>query len=287
MTALASSLAFRLAFAYLAASLALAAPAGARPLDEVVESKVLRVVVYEDNEPFSWLRDGVPTGIDVEIAKALALKLGVNAEIITRMQGEQLDQDLRFNIVRGTLGGGIAGDVMLHIPVDRELNLRNKEAVIGNAYFRQQVALAVHPDHQGEIASFDAFKTEKIGVQLGTVADYFLMRYDNGALVPNVAHHLKVTQGVQRFVDKETLALLGLRSNLEALLKSKNQPANWENPPMPGLIRASWVLGTAVSERSRDLGHAVGAALAGMREDGTLKSICEKYGVTYQPPSDP
>ncbi len=272
------------AWSCLAASLALAAPAAARPLDEVVESKVLRVVLYEDNEPFSWLRDGEPAGIDVEIAKTLAQKIGVGVEIITRMQGEQLDQDLRFNVVRGTLGGGIAGDVMLHVPVDRELSLRNKEAVIGNAYFRQQVALAVHPDHQGAIASFDVFKTEKIGVQLGTVADYFLMRFDDGALVPNVAHHLKVAQGVQRFIDKETLAILGLRSNLEALLKSKSQPANWVNPPMPGLIRASWVLGTAVNERSRDLSHAIGAALDDMRANGALKSICEKYGVTYLPP---
>ena len=273
-----------LGLATIGALVALAAPALARPLDEVIETKVLRICVYEDNEPFSWTKDGEATGIDVEIGKALATKLGVAPEIIIRMQGEKVDQDLRYNIVRGTLGGGIAGDVMMHVPVDKELGQQVKDAVIGNAYFRQQVALAVHPDRAGEIASFDVFKAEKIGVQLATVSDYFLMRYDNGALVPNVAHHVKPIQGVQRFITKETLAILGVRSNLEALLKSKNQPAKWVNPPMPGIVRASWVLGTAVSERSRDLGHAVGAALGDMATEGTLKSIFEKYGVTYLPP---
>ena len=47
----------------------------------------------------------------------------------------------------------------------------------------------------GENPSFDAFKTRKIGVQLAILADYFLMRYENGSLVPNIAHHVKPEVG--------------------------------------------------------------------------------------------
>ena len=276
-----------LGFAGIMVGLLFAQPGFARPLDEVVASRVLRVIVYDDNEPFSWTKDGDAAGIDVEIAKAIAAKLGVNAEITARMQGEALETDLRTNVVRGTFGGGIAGDVMMHVPVDKEIGIRVKEAVIANAYFQQQVALAVHPDRVGEITSFDVFKSEKVGVQLATVSDYFLMRFDNGALVNNVAHHIKPAQGVERFVSKETLAILGLRSNLEAMLKSRGQAAKWVDLPMPGIVRSNWVLGTAVNERSRDLSYAIGAALTDLAADGTLKSICAKYGVTYLPPLVP
>ncbi len=261
-----------------------ACPANARPLDDVIASKVLRVIVYEDNEPFSWDDKGEPRGIEVEIARALAAKLGVAAEITLRMTGEQVDQDLRTNVVRGTFGGGIAGDVMLHVPVDREIGLRVREAVIGNAYFQQRIGLAVQPDRPGEIASFDVFKREKIGVQLATVADYFLMRFDGGALVDNISHYLKPKQGVDRFVSKETSAVLGVRSHMEAMLKARGQSAKWLSPPMPGLTRADWVLGTAVNEQSRDLSYAIGAALAEMAADGTMAAICGKFGVTYLPP---
>ena len=275
----------RLLFGALIALLTLAAgPSWARPLDDVVASKVLRVILYEDNEPFSWDDKGEPRGIDVEIARALATRLGVAAEITLRMTGEQVDQDLRTNVVRGTFGGGIAGDVMLHVPVDREIGLRVREAVIGNAYFQQRIGLAVHPDRQGEIASFDVFKTEKIGVQLATVSDYFLMRFEGGALVDNISHYLKPKQGVDRFVSKETTAVLGVRSHMEAMLKARGQTAKWLSPPMPGLTRADWVLGTAVNEQSRDLGYAIGTALTEMAADGTLVAICGMFGVTYLPP---
>ncbi|MEQ1696670.1 MAG: transporter substrate-binding domain-containing protein [Hyphomicrobiaceae bacterium] len=258
--------------------------ASARPLDDVVASKVLRVILYEDNEPFSWNDKGELRGIDVEIARAVAAKLGVQAEITLRMTGEQIDQDLRTNVVRGTFGGGIAGDVMFHVPVDREVGLRVREAVIGNAYFQQRIGLAVRSDRAGEIASFDVFKSEKIGVQLATVSDYFLMRFAGGALVNNISHYLKPKQGVDRFVSKETPAVLGVRSHMEAMLKERGVTAKWQSPPMPGITRAEWVLGTAVNEQSRDLSYAIGAALSELAADGTLAAICGKFGVTYLPP---
>ena len=273
----------------IAAAMAMAFAAGnalARPLDEVIESKVLHVVLYDDNEPFSWTVDGEARGIDADIARALAAKLGVAADLILRMQGEKLDQDLRFNIVHGTLGGGIAGDVMLHVPVDRDFSLAFHDAVIANPYFEQRVALAVRSDRPQDVGSFDVFKTEKIGVQLGTVADYFLMRFDGGALINNIAHYIKPAQGAARFASGETSAILGVQSSLQALLKSQGQSAQWLTPPTPGMVRSSWVLGTAVNERSRDLSHAMAKALAELKADGTLKVICEKYGVSYVAPPE-
>ena len=40
----------------------------ARPLDDVVKSGYLDIAVYEDFKPYSWSDNGMPRGIDVDIA---------------------------------------------------------------------------------------------------------------------------------------------------------------------------------------------------------------------------
>lgn len=260
--------------------------AGARPLDDVVESKVLKIVVYEDNAPFSWSVDGVAKGIDVDFGKALARELGVEAEFIVRMLGEEVDDDLRANIWRGPLTGGGVGDVMLHVPTDRELAMRNKEAVIGNPYFLETIALAVHPDRVPKDATFDHFKTEKVGVKLGTVSDYFLMTFEKGALINNVAHHLKGSKGVAEFLSGETAALMGVRSEIEGNFHDAGKSAHFISPPMEGIFRTQWVVGTAVDEKSRDLSYALGAAIEKLRSSGEMTKIFSKYGVTFLPPPE-
>jgi ABC-type amino acid transport substrate-binding protein len=260
--------------------------AQARPLDEVTASRELLVIVYADNEPFSWEEKGEAKGIDVDIGRALAARLGVAAKIIVRIQGEKVDDDLRSNIWRGPLTGGAIGDVMMHVPIDRELAIRNNLAVIGNPYFEERVSLAIDPAKTGPNPTYDVFKTMKVGVQLGTVADYFLMRYDNGALINNVDHHLRPEQGIERFIKGETAAIMGVRSFIEAMLHERKVAATWVDPPAPGIFRQSWRIGTAVKDNSRDLHYAIGNALRDMAEKGELAAITKKYGVTYVAPSE-
>lgn len=257
----------------------------ARPLDEVKASNLLRVIAYEDNRPFSWSDDGIAKGIDVDISRALAKKLGVEVEIILRMQGEEVDDDLRANIWRGPLTGGPVGDVMMHVPIDKELIIRNKEAVMGHPYFEERVAIAVDPARTGENPGLDVFKREKIAVQLGTVADYFLMFYDGGSLRPNISHFTKPRDGTDRFLRKEVAGLMGVRSNLEGLLDQSRQKAAFIEPPMPGIVRSSWTVGIAVKENSRDLYYAIGNVLADMGTSGELDAIFRQHGVTFIPPT--
>ena len=169
---------------WLAIGLAALASSGAnaRPLDEVTAAKSLRVIAYYDNAPFSWEADGKAKGIDVDLARAIARELGVDSEVLLRVQGEKEDDDLRANVWKGPLTGGGVGDIMMHVPVDKEFALRNKEAVIGNPYYQERVAVAIHPEMTGDNPTFDVFKDKQISVQIGTVADYFLMTYQDGVL---------------------------------------------------------------------------------------------------------
>lgn len=256
----------------------------ARPLDEVVAGGELHVAVYESNKPFSYVEDGTLKGIDVDLANALAEKIGVKASFITRMQGEDVDTDLRSNVWKGPVAGGSVGDVMMHVPLDRELAQRNREAALINPYFEERIALFYDPARTGDEPSFDVFKRERIGVQLGTVADYFVMFALDGALRNNVLHYIKVTDGVKRFASGEMSALLGVRSELEAHLQNAGLSRKVFEPSMRGIVRARWVVGMAVKDNSRDLGYALGNALAKLKESGAVAEICNRYGVTYVAP---
>ncbi len=281
-------LSFRLNHCFAAILVALSSvSAAARPLDEVMAAKSLRVIAYLDNAPFSWDDNGTAKGIDVDIGKAIARELGVSAEVILRMQGEKADDDLRVNVWKGPLTGGGVGDIMMHVPVDREFALRNREAVIGNPYFQERVALAIHPEVTGPNPSFDVFKTKKVGVQIATVADYFLMSYQEGALIENVTHHVQPEKGVKEFLANETAALMGVRSKIEALIHDQGGKPVIVEPVMDGIVRSNWVVGMAWKENSRDLGYAIEAALGKIRASGELEKIFSSYGVSYVPPPAP
>ena len=258
--------------------------AHARPLDEVIEAKSLKVILYEDNKPFSWTDGEVAKGIDVDLARALAKELGVNADVVLRMQSERADGDIRANVTRGPLTGGGTGDVMLHLPFDEDFAARFKEAVFINPYFEERVALAIDPKRIPPDSNFQIFKKEKIGVKLATVADYFLMGFEDGALVNNISHYVRDPVGLKEFTDGETAAILGVRSETEGLLHEVGAKATFIEPDMTGIIRKSWAVGMAVNEKSRDLGEALGKALGKLKESGELTKIFANYGVTYVAP---
>lgn len=262
-------------------------PADARPLSEILESKSLKAVVYLDNEPFSWEEDGNTKGIDADLARAIAKELGVDCEIIARMQGEKADDDLRVNLWKGPLTGGGTGDVMMHVPVDPEFAERNAQVTIGNPYFQEKVVVAIHPELTGDHPDFNVFKTKKIGVQLGTVADYFLMSYEDGALIENVAHHVKPEAGAKEFAAKDVAAMMGDRAMIESLLGKLGVKPVIVEPPMDGIVRTGWVAGIAWKADSDGLGEAVAKALDRLKTSGELKRIFESYGVSYQAPAAP
>lgn len=258
--------------------------AGARPLDEVRAAKVLRVVVYRDNPPFSYLEGEEARGIDVDLGRAIARELGVEAEIVARMFAEDVDDDLRFNVWKGPYSEGGVGDVMMHVPVDRDLMARNPLAVISNAYFQERVALAIDAKRLSAPRTFDIFMEHKIGAQYATVSDYFLLRYDGGKLINNIVHYTKLEKGVDEFLRGETAAMLEVQSALEGMLHKKGAKAEFVDLPMPGLVRKTWMVGTAVKDNSRDLGYAIGNALETLKSSGELEALFARHGVTYIAP---
>ncbi len=262
----------------------------ARPLDDVRASGELRVIVYDDNPPFSWSdAGGTVQGVDADLARAIAVELGLKANIIARHAGEEADDDLRSNIWQGPRTGGIVGDVMMHVPIERAFIARNPLVAISNAYYHEKVVLAVHADVAVPPEAKDMlqpFRSAKLAVQFATVAHYYAMFADGSIYKTNINPYKKFESAAAAFRNRENLGLLGRRAQIEAALKGDDGVKIVE-PVFDTELRMAWTVGTAVKEDSRDTGYAVGNALSALLERGKLKEIFERHGLTHVPPPVP
>ncbi len=99
-----------------------------RAFDDIIESGVLKVAMYENFPPYSYQQDGQPRGVDVELARKLAEGLGLKLEVLWVTPDETLDDDLRNFIWKGHyLRPGVLADVMLRVPYDREFAYKRNE----------------------------------------------------------------------------------------------------------------------------------------------------------------
>lgn len=267
-----------LASAGLGAALAAARPAAARPLDEVIERGRLRVAVYRDFPPFSFRDGGGLKGIDVDLAEALAGRLGVRPDLFEHTAGETMADDLRVAVWRGSLFGGEAADLMMHVPYNKEFALKNPEAVLFAPYHRELFAMARDPER---VPSADPAELpdEPVGVEIDSIPDFFVLGLDGGRLRERVVHFPTPEQAVEALKRGEVASVLAPRSHIEAALGHGRFPI--ATVRLRGMMASSWDIGMAAKENSRDLTHAVDEAVRAMLEDGSLAAIFRRYGVTH------
>jgi ABC-type amino acid transport substrate-binding protein len=264
-----------------------AVTANARPLEEVEKAGEMIIFVYADYAPYSW-RDGERIrGIDVEIGRALAAKLGVKANFLIRAADENVDDDLRVNIWKGDLIHRKRADVMMHVPFDRTLETRAEaRAVLFNPYFNEQIAVVADEKKIPVVKTFGRFVTNPIAVELDTASDFFLSNAFRGQLHPSIRRGRTFTEAVELIESDQTAALMASRAQAEWIVhRNPDRTYRVWQPPAPGLVRKEWPIGMAVREDSRDLGYALGEALATLRKDGTMQKIFDRYGVTYLAPA--
>lgn len=273
-----------LLMAGLSAALNYNSTANARPLDEVIESKYIRIFVYENFPPYSYYGpDKKITGIDVEIAEKIAEKLGVKLQFFIRDADENVDDDLRNNVWKGHyLGGGVA-DVMMHVPVDDGLRKRNQEAVIFGRYYTERMGLLSDPAKVGTSETLAPFLSSKIGVELDTLGDFYLSSPATlgGRIRENVVRYRDFKRTMAGLKAGEVAGLMGPRGQLEAALKQNGGNYLISSPPFPGMSVPRWDIGMAVREDSRDLAYQVGDIVLELKNSGELKKIFAKYGLSY------
>ena len=270
---------------FLAAGLAAASIASAA--GDVPETQTpgrLRVAVYADFPPYS----AKGKGIDIEIGKELARRMGMEPEVIEYTADEDMSDDLRNMVWKGHYLGTRPADVMLHVPVDKHLAENNDQVRIFAPYHVESLAVARDPKRippvTGSAArALEAFTREKIGVETASLADDFLMSVMNGRLRENVMHFTTVAQAVQAMKQGQIGAVMAARTEVESAVGT-GTAYEISAVSMPELRIKGWALGLAVKAGNDPLAEALGKAMQEIDRDGTLAKIFTDNGVTLQKP---
>lgn len=256
-------------------------------LDKIKESGVLNVALYKDFPPYSYVENGKQTGIDVEIAKALAEKLAVNVSI--RMVGadETMSDDLRNNVWKGHYMGGGVADVMLHAPYDREYAKNEDMVAFVGPYQLEKIVFALNTERLGNDPTMASFVEAPIGVEVDTLSDFYLLQAVNGKVAEHLKHYKSNSEAVAALKSGEIAAIMGPRGELEGLLSDAPKALQVRDLVTPGLSRSSWAMGAAVKARNEDLAKVVDKAMGEIVKEGKIRDIFAKYKVAYNAPALP
>ena len=244
----------------------------------------LRIAVYNDFPPYATAGG---KGIDADLGRAVAERLGLAPEIVGFNADEDMNDDLRNMVWKGHYLGTQPADVMLHVPVDEHLARANDKVRIFGTYHRESLALARNPERIPALAgsaavALEIFTREKIGTETATLADSFLLGVLNGRLRENVVHFRNPGEAVKALADGRIAAVLAPRGELEAALKGDTRFAI-DVPKFAELKIDSWPLGMAVKAEAVTLAEAIGRALAELKQDGTVAAIFKRHGISYLP----
>lgn len=222
--------------------------------DTKAETKTLTMVTNAEFPPYEYTEGGEVVGIDAEVAKAIADKLGMKLEIV----------DTKFDsIIPGVQSGkydmGMAG---LTVTPEREQNV-----AFSDSYATGIQSIIVKED--SEIKSVDDLSSStKIGVQLGTTGDIYA----------------KDDFGADAVVEMDKGA-----DAVQALLAGKIDCVIIDNEPAKSFVEANpglKILDTAYAQEdyaicfakeNTELKEKVNTALKELIADGTLQKIVDKY----------
>lgn len=265
----------------LAASLSLSG-AAARPLEKVEQTGALRVTVYQNYKPFSWRENDKPVGIDVEIAQALADALHVRLNLFELRADDDIGDDLRNGVWKGTVLGDRPGDVMLHVPYDKHIEQRNDRVALFAPYHVDGVAMFVDPAKAEAGRDLSLLKTDKVAVAVGTIADYALSSTHDHAYIAEVVHERTLDAAAGHFERGDVAAFFGEELAGQSFARAGKRAFAVVHPEAQ--LARDWTLGVAVKSDSRDLGQQIDKTIEAMSRDGRLARIFAAYGVDWRKP---
>lgn len=265
-----------------AGSLALSSPLSAAPLAKVRELGVLRVGLYTDNRPWSWDAAGNVSGIDADIARAIAERLGLRVDLALFPADEEVSDDLRNVVWRGGLLGFMPCDVMLHVPFDMQFAKKEDQVVFVAPYYRENFGMVCSGDAQDCEAPLPQFKGKRLAAELDSIPDFYLIGSFGGILRSDVSHHSTGYGAAQAVQAGDADMAVATRAQIEAAMSdAPNAYSKKRKGPLTALPSAGWDIGMAVKENSRSLGFAIEDIVGEMSTDGQMEAIFATHGVSW------
>ena len=230
----------------------------AQPADTGDGDNTLVMATNAFFEPYEYYEGDDIVGIDAEVGKAIADKLGMDFE------SSDVDFDAIIpNVQSGKASMGMAG---MTVTEDRQKNVNFTRS------YATAVQVVIVPEGS-DIATIDDMAGKKIGVQQGTTGDIYCSApvEEDGFGEENVTRYNKGTDAVM------------------ALLSGKVDCVVIDNEPAKAFVAANEglkILDTAYAEEeyaiciakdNEELLEKVDTALGELIDDGTVQSIVDKY----------
>ncbi len=265
-----------------------------RAFDDIIESGVLKVAMYENFPPYSYQQDGQPRGVDFELAQKLAEGLGLKLEVLWVTPDETLDDDLRNFIWKGHyLRRDVLADVMLRVPYDREFSYKRNElgelinelVVMFGPYQRERWQTAYDDRRIEDVPSVAVFQYHPIGVEVDSVPSFYLSSVFEGRLAKNLHHYPSVQQAFAALKEGEVDATMAMRGEIEWLMAQAGEShLKLAENAYPNMGKQVWDLGMAVHESNRQLAYALEEVLEPLILEGGMEKLYAKHGLHYELP---
>lgn len=265
-----------------------------RAFDDIIESGVLKVAMYENFPPYSYQQDGQPRGVDFELAQKLAEGLGLKLEVLWVTPDETLDDDLRNFIWKGHyLRRDVLADVMLRVPYDREFSYKRNElgelinelVVMFGPYQRERWQTAYDDRRIEDVPSVAVFQYHPIGVEVDSVPSFYLSSVFEGRLAKNLHHYPSVQQAFAALKEGEVDATMAMRGEIEWLMaQAGDSHLKLAENAYPNMGKQVWDLGMAVHESNRQPAYALEEVLEPLILEGGMEKLYAKHGLHYELP---
>lgn len=227
-------------------------------LEEIKESKKIRMVTNAEFPPFEYKDGDEITGIDIEIANAIADELGVELEIT----------DIAFDACIPSVTEGKADFSIAGMAVTED---RLKNVDFTDSYFSDRLVMIVAKD--SDIKSAADIKGKVVGVQQGTTEDLYVTdeNNENGVDAKEVKRYPKQMDAIQDLMTKRVdVAVMNsypaqkLTEGYLDSVKILEEPIMEEN------------YGIAVAKGS-DLTEKLNEIIKSLKDSGKLDEIFDKY----------
>ncbi len=252
-------------------TLAFALPAAA-DLDKIRPTGKLSVAVYDDFAPWS----GKSGGIDQELADAIAKKLGLKLSLIPFPAGEDISDDLRNMVWKGHYLGIGPADLLMHMPVDRSVMIKNDQVEIFAPYYRDTVQLVRNLKAIPDFDGVGSLEGKKLGAEKVSISAMVLL--GESSLRDRVSIYASGVEAVEKLKAGEVDAVVATRAEIESVLRG--DPAfEVTEAPFPRLPRKGWVIGMSVKKENTELARAVQQAVNELFESGEMAALFARHGV--------
>lgn len=247
--------------------------------DKLRETGTLKVAVYNEFAPFSD-KEG---GIDVDLAQALAARLGLKLSLLPFPADEEVADDLRNMVWKGHYLGYGPADVMLHVPVDNRLMSANPQVRIFAPYYVETLRLVRSAHSIPQFEGIQSLGGKRIGVEKVSLSGMLMLGEDGGRFREQVQIYPSAGEALAALKAGRLDAVLAKRSEIEAAMRG--DPAfPLEDIGFQRMPRTGWAVGMAVRKDDEELARRLQAALNELSASGELAALFAKHGVQVARP---